>query len=152
MIRGRKRQLIVAILTVVWIAVSLVHVILKPPPWVDAILWIAIFAIATAVSGLAVADARRAMNRIKSRPVVSRRPLVNMQLLKEMKAEGWVRREVGRFFVSIMFLLVGIIVVLSLEIPSVPVFFGAGLGFVGNILLDKVDRDEQIDVYVGTDE
>lgn len=123
-----------------WLVITVVNV-LYDSEILDALLWIAIFALSASTSAMALAEVSRVVRRIRSKRVPPERLLA--QKVNEVRVRGYQRSEAIRLLTSSLAIAVGLAAALRLGGLTVPLFFGMALGILGNTLLEREDRREQ---------
>lgn len=138
----KRRRLIVAALLAAWVGIFVLEVWVDPPPLVETGLWVGIFFLAGGVSLAALVEVVRVARRVRKRRVPPERLLV--QRVNEVRIRAYVRDETIRVLVALSGGLAGVAAIARWDGIVEALLFGIGLGILGNTLLGREDRAEQL--------
>lgn len=137
--RSRRRS-IAGGLVGAWVGITVLDAVYDSPV-LDALLWIAIFALSAGTSAAALGEISRVAKRIRKKRVPPERLLAHK--VNEVRVRAYIRSESLRLLVSTLAIGVGVAAALQVGGLTVPLFFGMALGILGNTLLEREDRREQ---------
>jgi hypothetical protein len=138
----RRRRTITGGLLVAWLGIAVLEWVVEPPPWVEAGLWVGIFLLALGVSLAALVEVRRVAKKVRARKVPPERLLV--QQVNEVRVRAYVREETLRVLASGAGAGAGIVAIVRFDGLVEPLLFGVAFGILGNTLLGREDRAEQL--------
>ena len=129
-----RRRNVWALLATTWASLTIWHLYFEPSGKAEAYAWIALFLVAMIVSMVGLADAWRIQRLSRDYPEGTE---------ERMLGRGYVRREMLRLSIGLIFFLAGAASVVSLDEAVIPLLFGGAHAILAGVWHDWIDRHER---------